>query len=42
MESKYKIGDRVGIREYESDVPILDIMQIGNSFETKEHENRTL
>lgn len=42
MESKYKIGDRVGIWEYESDVPILDIMQIGNSFETKERKNRTL
>ena len=35
MESKYKIGDRVGIWEYESDVPILDIMQIGDSFEYK-------
>ena len=38
MESKYKIGDRVAIREYESDVPILDIMQIGDTFETKEHK----
>ena len=35
MESKYKIGDRVGIWEYESDVPILDIMQIGDTFEYK-------
>ena len=35
MESNYKKGERVGICEYESDVPILDIMQIGDSFEYK-------
>lgn len=35
MESKYKIGDIVGIWGYETDVPILDIIQIGNDFEYK-------
>lgn len=35
MESKYKIGDSVGIWGYETDVPILDIMQIGDTFEYK-------
>lgn len=35
MESKYKIGDIVGIWGYETDVPILDIIQIGDDFEYK-------
>ena len=35
MESNYKIGDNVGIWGYETDVPILDIMQIGDTFEYK-------
>ena len=35
MESNYKIGDSVGIWGYETDVPILDIMQIGDDFEYK-------
>ncbi len=35
MESKYKIGDIVGIWGYETDVPILDIMQFGDDFEYK-------
>ena len=35
MESKYKIGDIVGIWGYETAVPILDIIQIGNDFEYK-------
>lgn len=32
MESNYKIGDSVGIWGYETDVPILDIMEIGDTF----------
>ena len=35
MESNYKIGDSVGIWGYETDVPILDIIQIGDTFEYK-------
>ena len=35
MESKYKIGDIVGIWGYETAVPILDIIQIGDDFEYK-------
>lgn len=35
MKSKYKIGDRIGIWGYETDVPILDIIQIGDTFEYK-------
>lgn len=35
MESKYKIGDSIGIWGYETDVPILDIMQFGDDFEYK-------
>lgn len=32
MESNYKIGDSIGIWGYETDVPILDIMEIGDTF----------
>lgn len=35
MESKYKIGDSIGIWGYETDVPILDIIQFGDDFEYK-------
>jgi len=35
MKSNYKIGDRIGIWGYETDVPILDIIQIGDTFEYK-------
>lgn len=35
MESNYKIGDSIGIWGYETDVPILDIMQFGDDFEYK-------
>lgn len=32
MESKYKIGDSIGVWGYETNVPILDIMQFGYVF----------
>ena len=35
MELNYKISDIIGIWGYETDVPILDIRQFGDTFEYK-------